>query len=92
MIQCRENLSFGAKPAAIDVRVQSWAQELDGDVLLEFAIGALGEEHTRHATASDLTDDAECSDTPALEGFLVSFVASLGSQRGCGFERRRAEE
>ena len=90
MVERRENLSLGAEAVVIDLGVEAGAQQLERDLLLERAVGALGEEHARHAAAADLANDAIRADAPALE--LLRRVARLGDQRGGRHGRRRFEK
>ncbi len=52
MIEASQRLPLCSEPAQHLVGVRSWRYQLDSDLLAEFAIRALGQEHRGHAALS----------------------------------------
>ncbi len=94
VLQPRENLPL-AEEAAENLAAE-WpaANELERDVLLELAVGAIGQEHPAHAAVADLADHAVRPDAVAgLFPFLGLDLRRRGVDQARGVDhRRRLEE
>ena len=65
VLEHREDAPLFAKPADHHGAGQAAPDELDRDLLIEFAVGALGEEHGTHAAVPELAHDSVRTDAAA---------------------------
>src|SRR4029079_4688762 len=89
MIQRRQDLPLDLEAVQIDVGVETGSQQLERDLLLEFAVGPFREKDARHPPAAELTDDAIGTEAPPL--VRDACLARLGEQRGRDRDRTRSQ-
>ena len=82
VLEARQDLALGLE--ALELRARLELQQLDGDALLEAAVGALGLVHLAHAAAADAAGDAPRPEARAGREALV--LGSAGEVRGRGQE------
>ena len=90
----RENLPLAEEAAENLAAGLPAANELERDVLLELAVGAVGQEHPAHAAVADLADHAVGPDAVSgLFPFLGLDLRRRGFDQARGVDhRRRLEE
>jgi hypothetical protein len=84
MLQRRQDLSLDAK-APLEIAIGRAAHDLEGDLLLELAVDAVGQVDGAHPPASQLPDDPVGAEPAADAGI------ERRRQRRRGLRRRRAE-
>ena len=71
MLETREDLALPEKAPDDLSTVRAGADELEGDLLFELAVGAIREEHAAHPTVADLPDQFVRPDAIARRLLLV---------------------
>src|ERR1700722_14461992 len=93
MLQSCKNLPLLAKSLAEDVSSERQVNQLDGDLLLEVAIGAMRQVNGAHSAAALQTVDLVRADATGFgSGFRVRAQGRSGGRfslfRGGGFKQR----
>ena len=84
MIEPGENLALAQEPVGDRLRVEARPDPLEGDLLLELAVGALGEKDLAHPAFAETAHEAVGTDRlrPAV---LVDPASALASSTGSSF-------
>jgi hypothetical protein len=81
MVEIGQNLLLVAEAAENGIGVHATLDDLDGNLLLELIVGALGQIDGAHTAASDFTQNLVGADTPSYQGFGRLIGAQLSCRR-----------